>query len=71
VSSKIPRIRYNQELETVLHDPSVDGGVIHVDTALEHEFFDMARAQGVGDIPAHTHENDVLWEMGTLEADRH
>ena len=28
----------------------------------------MASAQGVRYIPAHTHENDLLWEMGTLIA---
>src|SRR5690349_2242234 len=31
----------------------------------------MACAQRVGNIPADTHENDLLWEMGTLEAHGH
>jgi hypothetical protein len=32
---------------TVFHDPPVKSGVIHVDAALEHEFFDIARAQRI------------------------
>src|SRR5438132_4140349 len=55
----------------VFDHPPVDGRVIHVDTSFEHEFFDVARAQGVGDIPADTHQNNVLREMGPFEADRH
>ena len=35
------------QLRTVLDHPPVNGGVIHMDTALEHEFFDVARAQRV------------------------
>jgi hypothetical protein len=56
------------ELRAILHNPAVNGGVIHVDATLEHQFFDMAGAQRIRHIPAHTHENDVLWKMGALEA---
>jgi hypothetical protein len=45
--------------------------VVDRDPTLLHEFFDMPIAQGIGHVPPHTHENDVLWEMGSLEADRH
>jgi hypothetical protein len=38
-----------------------------VDPAFEHEFFDMARAQGVGDIPADAHKNDILGKMRPLK----
>jgi hypothetical protein len=55
------------QLRAVLDDPTVDGGVIHVDTALEHELFDVARAQRVGDIPADARQDDILWEMGPLK----
>jgi hypothetical protein len=41
----------------------------HVDAALEHQFFDMAGAQRIREIPAHPHEHDVLRKMGALEAD--
>jgi len=56
------------ELRAILHNPAVNGGVIHVDATLEHQFFDMAGAQRIHHIPGHTHENDVLWKMGALEA---
>ena len=56
---------------TILDDPPVDRGMIHVDTPFEHEFFDMARAQGIGHLPADPHQNDLWGEMGTFETDRH
>jgi hypothetical protein len=48
------------QLRTVFDDPPVNGGVIHVDTPIEHKFFDVARAQRVGDISADARESDVL-----------
>src|SRR2546428_11129590 len=39
--------------------------------ALLHQLFDMPVTQGIGDIPAHAHEHDIWWKMGSLEADRH
>src|SRR5712691_3453608 len=59
------------QLRAVFDDPSVDRGVIDLHPALFHQFFDMTRAQRVGHIPADSHDNDILWEMGPLEADRH
>ena len=56
---------------TVLHDPALDGGVVDRHPALLQEFFDMAIAQGVRQIPPYTHQNDVLWEMGPFKTDRH
>src|SRR4029450_8396089 len=55
----------------VLDDPPVNGGVIHLHPTFFHEFFDMARAQRICHVPTHAHENDLLREMGTLEAHRH
>jgi len=56
---------------TVLHDPALDSRMIDRDPTLLQEFFDMPIAQGIRHIPAHAHENDIGWEMGPLEADRH
>src|SRR5881296_1943256 len=55
----------------VFDHPPVDGRVLHVDPTFKHELFDVARAQGVGDIPADAHEHDILWKMRPLEAYRH
>jgi hypothetical protein len=55
----------------VFDHPTVHGGMIHRNTALAHELFDMARAQRLRDIPANTRQNDFLWEMGSLEAHSH
>ena len=38
-------------------------------TSCRTEFLDMAIAQGIREIPAHTHEPDVLWKLGPLAAD--
>jgi hypothetical protein len=59
------------EQGAIFADPPVDGGVIDVNSAFFHEFFDVARAQWVGQIPTDTHENDFFGEMRTLETDCH
>src|SRR5215831_21409175 len=56
---------------TVFHHPALDSRMVDRYAALLHEFFYMPVAQGIGHVPPHPHENDVLWEMGSLEADRH
>jgi hypothetical protein len=59
------------QLGAVFDDPPVDRGVIDVHPMFQYQFFDMARAQRIGHVPADAHENDVLGEMGSFEADRH
>ena len=44
------------QLGTILDDPPVDCGMIYVDTPFEHEFFNMARAEGIGHTSGHTVE---------------
>ena len=44
---------------TVPDDPALDGGMVQEDPALFHQFFDMAIAQRIHEIPPHTHQNDV------------
>src|SRR5262245_61922216 len=58
-------------LRTVLHDPALDRRVVDRHPALLQQFFHMPIAHGVGDIPAHAHAHDLLWDMGALEAHRH
>jgi hypothetical protein len=45
-----------------------DGRMVDRHPSFLHEFFDVACAQGVGDIPADPSQNDLRWEMGPLEA---
>ena len=40
-------------------------------TSCRTEFFDMARAQRVRQVPTNPHENDLWGEMGSFETDRH
>src|SRR5262245_55267819 len=56
---------------TVFDDPALDRGVIDLYAALFHQFFDMPIAQEIRDIPAHTHQDNILGEMDSLEAHRH
>jgi hypothetical protein len=42
-----------------------------LDTAFEHECFDMAHAQGVRSIPADARANDRWGKMGTFEVRGH
>jgi hypothetical protein len=57
------------QLRAVFDHPALDGGVVDWHPALLHQFFDLAIAQRVRDIPPYTHENDVLRKMGALKAD--
>jgi hypothetical protein len=56
---------------TVLHDPALDGGMGERHPPLCHPCFDMSRASGGGDRPAHAQEHELLREMGLLAAARH
>jgi len=56
---------------TVFHDLALDGGVVDRYPALLQEFFDMPVAQGIRHLPAHAHKDDIGWEMGPFETDRH
>ena len=47
--------------------PPVDGGVIDVNPTFFHEFFDVARAQRVRQVPTNPHENNLWGEMGSLK----
>src|ERR671933_534407 len=59
------------QLRTVLHDPALDRRVVDWHPALLHQFFDMPITPGVRHIPPYTHQNNLLWEMGPLEAHWH
>src|SRR4029434_1791207 len=59
------------QLGPLLHYPALDGRVVDWHPALRHQFFHMPRAQGIRHIPAHAHENNILWKMGPLEAHGH
>src|SRR5262249_19717778 len=59
------------QLGTILHHPALDGRVVDRYPALFHKFFDMPIAQGIREIPAHAHENNLLRKVGPLAADRH
>jgi hypothetical protein len=56
------------ELGTILHHPTVDGGVVDRHTALLQQLVDLTRAQGIGDRPPHTGQATILREMGPREA---
>jgi hypothetical protein len=57
------------QLWAVFYDPALDGRVVDRYLTFLRQFFDMPIAQGIGHIPTHTHENDLLRKMGPLEAD--
>jgi hypothetical protein len=59
------------QLRAVLDDPPVDGRVVDQYATFLHEFFHMACTQRIRYVPPHPHENDLLREMGSFEADGH
>src|SRR5712692_5306038 len=57
------------QLGTILHNPGLDGRMVDRHPAFLHQLFHMPIAQGIGDVPPHTSEDNVLQEMARLEAD--
>ena len=64
-------VKFGFKPRTVFDHPAIHRGVVYADTALFHQFFDVAGAQRVREVPAHAHENDLRWEMGPFETHRH
>jgi two-component system cell cycle sensor histidine kinase PleC len=60
---------YAQKLLAMNFDPNLmhDNGY----TPLAHHFLKLPIRNGIGHIPAHAHQNDIRWEMGPFETDRH
>ena len=54
------------ELRAIFHHPAVDGGVIDRGSTFAHELFDVAGTQGIGHIPAHAREENILWEVARV-----
>lgn len=54
-------------LGSIVLDPAVDGGMVHLDTALCHHFFEVAVANAVLAIPADTLEDNLTLEMAPFE----
>jgi hypothetical protein len=55
------------ELRAVFTDLPVNGGMIQLHPTFFHEFFDVARTQGIGYVPPDARQDDLLREMGPLE----
>ena len=51
--------------------PILQRTTITATTSCRTEFFDMARAQRIGQIPADPQQHDLWGEMGPFETDRH
>jgi len=63
-----PGERLRQE-RALCDDPSVHRGVLSLHAPCLHAFLDVARAQRVGQRPAHPHQDDVLGARGACAAD--
>ena len=55
----------------ILQDPAVDRRMVDRYSALLPQFFQLAIAQGIGQVPPHAGQDDVLHDMSSLEADHH
>lgn len=51
----------------VVLDPAIDRGVIDLQPSFEHNLFQIAVAERIAQVPAHTQQNDVGLEMTPLE----
>jgi hypothetical protein len=48
-------------------DPAIDRGVIDVQTPFKHHLFQVAVAERIAQIPAHTQHNDVSFKVAPFE----
>jgi hypothetical protein len=64
-------MKHFRQQEAVFDDPSINSRMVKLDPAFFHEFFDMTSAEGVRQIPANAHENDLFGKMRSLETARH
>lgn len=46
---------------------AVDGGVIDVQTPLQHDLFQVSIAQGIAQVPVDAQQNDIGLEMTLFE----
>jgi hypothetical protein len=50
-----------------LLDPAIDGGVVYFEASLAHDLFQIPIAEAVTQVPAHTYQDDLAFEMAPLE----
>ncbi len=60
----MPRLRFRFAKRFLQHrneldDPALNGGMIDKQAALLHHLFEIAQAQGVGDLPPYAQQHDV------------
>ena len=53
------------QLRAVLQDPAIDRGVVDGPPPLLHAFFALAVAYGIGQVPPHAGQANILDEMGS------
>jgi len=57
------------QFQRVMGYQALDGAMINIDATFLHHLFNIAVAQCIGHILAHTQKNDFLLVMATFEAD--
>ena len=55
------------QLQRISLNPAIDGRMIDTEATLSHHLFQIAVAEGVAKIPAHTYENDLRVVMSPFE----
>jgi hypothetical protein len=52
-----------------MHDPSLDGAMIHNIASLLHQFLQIAIAEGISDVPPYALQYDILLVVAAFKAD--
>jgi hypothetical protein len=55
------------QLGSIPLQPALDRGVNHLQSPFEHQFLEVAIAQRIAKVPAHTPQNDLSCEMTPFE----
>jgi hypothetical protein len=55
------------EFGGIVLDPTIDGGMIHLQPPFQHHFLEIAVAERVAQVLAHAQQNDIGLEMTPFE----
>jgi hypothetical protein len=59
------------DLRGEAHDPVVEGGMVHFDTALGHDLFQITIGDGIADVEKHRKQDHAFGVLRSCERYRH
>jgi hypothetical protein len=58
------------KLRSVAEYPPADGGMIHLQSTLGHQFLEVPSSEAIPQVPSHAHDDHVILEVAASEQGR-